>query len=128
MKKCMQAEFRETADRYAGVEGTVQDNRKKKKKLDIRWILDLTEGKIRTFMRDHDTGNGISTIRLCRDSTDNTYYLNHAADTSLSDSGAIYSEKEIAKDFDDYLTVLYGHNMKDGSMFAGLHKYEIRHS
>ena len=28
-------------------------------------------------------------------------------DTSLSDSGAIYSEKENAKDFDDYLTVLY---------------------
>ena len=61
---------------------------------------------------------------VVQDSTDNTYYLNHAADTSLSDSGAIYSEKENAKDFDDYLTVLYGHNMKDGSMFAGLHKYE----
>ena len=50
---------------------------------------------------------------VVQDSTDNTYYLNHAADTSLSDSGAIYSEKENAKDFDDYLTVLYGHNMKD---------------
>lgn len=61
---------------------------------------------------------------VVQDSTDNTYYLNHAADTSLSDSGAIYSEKKNAKDFDDYLTVLYGHNMKDGSMFAGLHKYE----
>ena len=40
---------------------------------------------------------------VVQDSTDNTYYLNHAADTSLSDSGAIYSEKENAKDFDDYL-------------------------
>lgn len=28
------------------------------------------------------------------------------------------------KNFDDPITLLYGHNMKDGSMFAGLHKYE----
>ena len=60
---------------------------------------------------------------VVQDSTDNTYYLNHAADTSLSDSGAIYSEKENAKDFDDYLTVLYGHNMKDGSMFGTLKNF-----
>jgi len=38
--------------------------------------------------------------------------------------GAIYTESLNAKDFSDYNTVVYGHNMKDGSMFQGLHAYE----
>lgn len=29
-----------------------------------------------------------------------------------------------SKDFTDFNTVLYGHNMKNGTMFAGLHKFE----
>ena len=36
------------------------------------------------------------------------------------------AENYNAKDFNDYITVLYGHNMRDGSMFAGLHQYEDR--
>ena len=56
--------------------------------------------------------------------TDNTFYLNHASDRSASFPGAIFSENFNTTDFEDYLTVLYGHNMKDGSMFAGLHRYK----
>ena len=51
-------------------------------------------------------------------------YLNHSAEKTDSASGAIYSENYNKKNFDDPITLLYGHNMKDGSMFAGLHKYE----
>ena len=29
-----------------------------------------------------------------------------------------------AKDFSDFNTVIYGHNMKDGTMFKDLHKFE----
>lgn len=61
---------------------------------------------------------------VVQDPEDDSFYLDHAADRTESDSGAIYSEKANSKDFEDYLTVLYGHNMKDGSMFAGLHAYE----
>ena len=39
-------------------------------------------------------------------------------------AGAIFSENLNKTDFSDVHTVLYGHNMKDGSMFADLHKYE----
>lgn len=56
--------------------------------------------------------------------SDNTYYLDHSAEKTESVSGAIYSEDYNNTDFSDYITVLYGHNMRDGSMFAGLHKYE----
>ena len=55
--------------------------------------------------------------------TDNTYYLNYNLDGSRGYPGCIYTENYNAKDFSDPVTVMYGHNMKNGSMFAGLHRY-----
>ncbi len=55
--------------------------------------------------------------------TDNLYYLNYNLDGSRGYPGCIYTEDYNAKDFKDPVTVLYGHNMKNGSMFAGLHRY-----
>lgn len=55
---------------------------------------------------------------------DNTYYLNYNLDGTRGYPGCIYTENYNSKAFDDHNTVLYGHNMKDGSMFAGLHNYE----
>ena len=61
---------------------------------------------------------------IVQSETDNSFYLNHSAEKTESVSGAIFSENYNSKNFDDYITVLYGHNMRDGSMFAGLHQYE----
>ena len=55
---------------------------------------------------------------------DDGYYLNHTIEGKEGYPGAIYTERQNAKDFSDYNTVIYGHNMKDGSMFMGLHAYE----
>mgnify|MGYP002511639225 CR=1 FL=1 len=55
--------------------------------------------------------------------TDNIYYLNYNLDGSKGYPGCIYTENYNAKDFSDPVTVLYGHNMKNGTMFAGLHRY-----
>lgn len=52
------------------------------------------------------------------------YYLNHNIDGSEGYPGCIYSQKPNAKDFTDPMTVLYGHNMKNGTMFGSLHEYE----
>lgn len=52
------------------------------------------------------------------------YYLDHNVDHSSGYPGCIYSQKLNSKEWDDPNTVLYGHNMKNGSMFAGLHHYE----
>lgn len=57
---------------------------------------------------------------------DNTYYLNYNMDGSEGYPGCIYTEDCNAKDFADPNTVVYGHNMKDGSMFAGLHQFADR--
>lgn len=55
--------------------------------------------------------------------SDDTYYLNHTVEKKKGLPGSIYSESQNRKDFSDPNTVLYGHNMKNGSMFAGLHKF-----
>ena len=61
---------------------------------------------------------------IVQSAEDDTYYLNHTIDGKSGYPGSIYTESLNAKDFSDYNTVIYGHNMKDGSMFQGLHAYE----
>jgi sortase B len=55
---------------------------------------------------------------------DNGYYLNHTIDGKKKTEGSIYTEDYNNKDFGDANTVIYGHNMKNGSMFKTLHKYK----
>lgn len=55
--------------------------------------------------------------------TDDSYYLDYNIDGSKGYPGCIYTELCNSKDFTDPHTVLYGHNMKNGTMFAGLHNY-----
>ena len=55
---------------------------------------------------------------------DDAYYLNHTIEGTEGLPGSIYTEAVNSKDFTDFNTVIYGHNMKNGTMFAGLHKYE----
>ena len=52
------------------------------------------------------------------------YYLDHNLDHSSGYPGCIYSQNLNSKEWDDPNTVLYGHNMKNGTMFAQLHYYE----
>ena len=61
---------------------------------------------------------------VLQSTSDDTYYLNHNIDGSYGKPGCIYTEKINSKDFTNYNTVLYGHNMKNGEMFGCLHDYE----
>lgn len=57
--------------------------------------------------------------------TDDSFYLNHNLDGSKGYPGCIYSEgKYNTKTFLDFNTMLYGHNMKNGTMFKNLHLFE----
>lgn len=56
--------------------------------------------------------------------TDNGYYLNHNLDGSKGYPGCIYTENFNRRDFSDVHTVLYGHNLKDKTMFSTLHNFE----
>ena len=55
-------------------------------------------------------------------SFDNTYYLKHLYDGTSNTSGSIFTSMYNHK-FDDKHTIIYGHNMKNGSMFSSIKKY-----
>lgn len=55
---------------------------------------------------------------------DNSYYLNHDYKKSYSAVGAIFMEQACSPDFSDFNTIIYGHRMNNGSMFAGLKYYK----
>ena len=69
-------------------------------------------------------GTNIDYPILQSESEDDAYYLNHTIEKKEGLPGTIYTEKYNAKDFTSPVTVVYGHNMKNGSMFADLHKFE----
>lgn len=60
------------------------------------------------------------------DGEDQSFYLTHDEKGNPFSAGAIYTEDCNAKDFSDPNTLIYGHNMKNGSMFQNLHKFEDR--
>lgn len=57
-------------------------------------------------------------------STDNSYYLNYNMDGTKGYPGCIYTEDFNSRDFSDIHTVIYGHNLKDKTMFSSLHNFE----
>lgn len=60
---------------------------------------------------------------IVQSSTDDNYYLNHTIEGKEGYPGSIYTQSRNKKDFTDFNTVIYGHNMKNGSMFQNLHKF-----
>lgn len=61
---------------------------------------------------------------ILQHAADNTYYLNYNIDGSHGYPGCIYTENVNAKNFSDTNTIIYGHNMKNGTMFSGLHNFK----
>ena len=62
-------------------------------------------------------------VQSAADESD-SFYLDHNIDKEYEFAGMIYSQKMNSKDFTDPVTVLYGHNMKNDSMFGSLHYFE----
>ncbi len=56
--------------------------------------------------------------------TDNDFYLNHDFNGKESIAGSIYLDFESQGDFDGRNNILYGHNMKNGTMFKDVVKYK----
>lgn len=60
------------------------------------------------------------------DDKEEDFYLDHNVDLSSGYPGCIYTQKRNNPDFSDPNTIFYGHNMRNKSMFATLHRFEDR--
>lgn len=55
--------------------------------------------------------------------TDNVFYIEHLYNGDYNMNGSIFVDCKCAGNFTEQNTLVYGHNMNDGSMFAGLRDY-----
>ena len=55
---------------------------------------------------------------------DNEYYLKHTFTGQERTSASIFMDYQNTSDFSDMVTIIYGHNMKNDTMFGNLHEYE----
>ena len=55
---------------------------------------------------------------------DNEHYLHYTFDGKANKAGSIFLDYRNRADFTNSKVILYGHNMKDGSMFSNLKKYQ----
>lgn len=53
----------------------------------------------------------------------NETYLHHMINGQYNSSGSIFMDFRCDPALTDYNTIIYGHHMKNGSMFASLHQY-----
>ena len=56
--------------------------------------------------------------------SDNSYYLKHLIDGKWNSAGCIFLDSRGDSDISDRHSIIYGHHMKDGTMFSGLTKYK----
>ncbi|MBR2259072.1 MAG: class B sortase [Blautia sp.] len=54
---------------------------------------------------------------------DNSYYLHMTYQKNYNFAGTIFADYENSDDFNDCNTIVYGHNMKNGSMFGQLRRF-----
>lgn len=87
--------------------------------MDLTALQDVNED---VFGWIHITGSDIS-FPLLR-SYDNEDYLYHAWDGSYSASGSIFLECKNNRNLLDFNTIIYGHHMRNGTVFAPIMNYD----
>lgn len=62
-------------------------------------------------------------LPVARREGDDLFYLDHDRHGAYDAAGTVFSQAANTADFSDPVTVLYGHNMANGAMFATLHDF-----
>lgn len=86
------------------------------------WLLIPGTSKVLGTERDVD-------YAVAQHPTERDYYLSHDLDGNSSKAGTLFTEAEVegvvanGRDWNDPVTIIYGHNMANRSMFGGLQFY-----
>ncbi len=107
------------------------------KAADIAAEVDIIEDDLMDFDKLHEINDEIYAyiqipgtavddpiVQHADDTYGDWYYFRRGLDGEKLTAGCLFTEPRNAKDFSDRDTVIYGHNMRDGTMFATLHNYE----
>lgn len=87
--------------------------------IDFTYLKEQNEDIIGWIMVD----GTIIDYPILYDTSYNLYYLKHNFARTATGSGSIFVLGENANDFSDFNTVVYGHNLMSGQMFASLHNF-----
>ncbi len=83
-------------------------------------LLAEENAEVRAWVRLADTAINLPVVKT----TDNSFYLTHRFDEVKNKLGTPFIDAGNIGDFSDRHTVIYGHALKDGSMFGSLWEYE----
>jgi sortase B len=82
-------------------------------------VLQEVNSQIQAWLYSPDTVINYPVVQ----GTDNQYYLYHLADGTYNRNGCLFIDWKNSPDFSDENTVIYGHHMASGKMFASLIQY-----
>lgn len=85
--------------------------------------LKETNQDVYSWIEIPDTNVDYPVVQAGKDN-DDLFYLDHNINKEYEFAGMIFSQKKNSKNYSDPVTVLYGHDMRNGSMFKDLHKFE----
>ncbi len=94
---------------------TIKDDHDGKRLVDFNYLKDINSDTVGYISID-GTNIKYPVVR----STNNDYYLNHSFDKTKNSAGWIFMDYRNNNILEDKNTIIYGHNMKDGSMFGKL--------
>ena len=77
-------------------------------------------GDVIAWLRIPDTAISYPVVQY----SDNSYYLTHNIYKNYSKGGVPFVSYTITNPFEDYNTIIYGHNLNNGSIFSDLKKYK----
>ena len=87
---------------------------------------------VRRFLEEYDAGvgwivlDGTEISYPFMQAEDNEYYLRRAPSGEYLRAGSLFLDCRCGRDMKDPNSIIYGHHMKDGSMFRGLDDYRSR--
>lgn len=97
------------------VEEKNEDENKKEYKIDFNKLKDQNNETV-AWIKVNNTNIEYPVVK----GTNNSFYLNHNFDKSNNSAGWIFADYRNKFDNTDKNIVIYGHNMKDNSMFGSL--------